>query len=182
MVLVDEQKPCLEFRIHNGLENREVEAVFFAESPPPAGYFYDNERRGRTGYLREGLLSLLGITMKGFKEKYFLTDSLKCRVRKNGGIRKRQIENCLPILREQVGLFQKMGIRRMVLLGQIALEAFQKTEFQTLNGRSVKGDYGKIVEETDLAFFIGSLPFPWNKQYWDAKTRNRLRDFLGIGT
>jgi len=92
MVLVDEQKPCLEFRIHNGLENREVEAVFFAESPPPAGYFYDNERRGRTGYLREGLLSLLGITMKGFKEKYFLTDSLKCRVRKNGGIRKRQIE------------------------------------------------------------------------------------------
>lgn len=92
MVLVDEPKPCTEFKTHNGLKDREVKAIFFGESPPPAGYFYDDERRGRTGYLREGLLSLLGTTMKDFKERYFLTDSLKCRVRKNGRIRNRQIE------------------------------------------------------------------------------------------
>lgn len=35
MILVDEPKPCLEFGIHDGLKDSEVEAVFFAESPPP---------------------------------------------------------------------------------------------------------------------------------------------------
>lgn len=181
MILIDKPKPCLEFKIHDGLKDREVEAVFFAESPPPEGYFYD-ERRFRKGSLREGLLSLLGITIKGFKERYFLTDSLKCRVRKNGDIRNRQTENCLPILKEEIELFKEMGIRKIVLLGEIALKAFQMIEFQTLKGRSIKRDCGKIVEEAGLALFIGALPFPWNKRYWDKKTKNRLRDFLGTST
>jgi len=178
-VLADKPKPCLEFRVHDWLKDREVEAVFVAESPPPEGYFYD-EKRSKRGSLRHGLLSLLGITMKDFKERYFLTDSLKCRVRKNGDIRKRQIGNCLLILKEEIGLFRQMGIEKIVLLGRITLEAFQKIGFKTLKGRRIKTDYGKIAEEGELTFFIGSLPFPRNKGYWDEKTKTRLNEFLGM--
>jgi uracil-DNA glycosylase len=144
------EKPYVRFGVEKKWKPDRISVLFIAESPPPNGYFYDQDEVGRSGGLRTEVLKYLGLdqSLEKFRAKgYFLLDTIKCRLKKSRSIktplRIAEIsKNCASrFLREEI---DALAPKTVFVLGKTtkqALEEFQ--EFEELKKHKITDEFDK---------------------------------------
>ena len=180
-----DSKPYLEHNVYEERVPERLECLFIAESPPGNSerFFYDSRSKSQ---LRENLFDLLGIKRKDcdglleFKEKGFLlVDAVECRVKKRDGekvkvkrsILKKAVRNCSYILKLKLEL-ARLGMAKLVVMGETALEALRVLGFSELKGLRVMRNFGEVVDSRGFKVFLLFLPFTRNL----AKVKRRLKE------
>ncbi|OGZ17367.1 MAG: uracil-DNA glycosylase [Candidatus Nealsonbacteria bacterium RBG_13_36_15] len=99
---------------------------------------------GRAGKLLDKLLKIANLK----REKVFITSPIKCFPPKNRKPTKREIQICLPYLKEQIRVINP---QKFILLGEIAFSIFFKN-------KKLKDYRGKWVEKDNKKYFITYHP------------------------
>ena len=198
-IQVLKSKPCIEYKTYDKWlkldETGRLNVLFIAESPLPSQSFFYNVNEKND--LREKLL----INALQFEDDfeglflfkhfgYFLTDAIKCRVRKKDGtIPHRIIKKCSPFLSQELSILKP---RKIVVLGQTALKALylaskqfreklDKLRLRDIKLSYVRTHYSKIIETQTYKIFITSFPSEYFSRYrqnfWE-KDLNELRQFV----
>jgi len=84
------EKPYVRFQVEKKWKPDKVKVLFIAESPPPKGYFYSLEETGGSSGLQTEVQKYLHLdqSLEEFKERrYFLLDTIKCRLNKAKSIK-----------------------------------------------------------------------------------------------
>lgn len=95
---------------------------------------------GRAGKLLSQLLRLVKIE----REKVFITSSVKCFPPKNRKPTQKEIQTCLPYLKEQIHIINP---QKFILFGEVAFSVFFKN-------KKLKDYRGKWLKKDDKEYFI----------------------------
>jgi len=178
-------------------EGREIKCLLIAESPPPVGYFYDNDFSRRRP-LRAEIFKLLNIEYSksglfDFKKRgCFLIDAIKLRIRKKTNGKKLHHSDLLELADCSAGLLRKeidkLRPKEIWIMGRVAKRSFLQA-FSDFKGES---DYNRLREamvdwendENVPRFNIGSnkvlltrLPF-WRLETWKKQTKLMKREII----
>jgi uracil-DNA glycosylase family 4 len=175
-------KPCMKSEAHHEWKPDTVNVLFIAESPPghERRYFYNMNTRNIT---REKLLDLL--EMKGLGkfrgEGYFLTDTIKCRLRKQGRGRSFPsyiADNCAT--RFLYSEIQLLKPKTIVLLGKTAKQRLQRfPEFEKLRTYRKVEDYcGEKIHTEHQTVIMYAFPRQRNPRVIQKILAKPLADLL----
>jgi uracil-DNA glycosylase family 4 len=162
------QKASIHFNAYKICQNRNIRNLFIAEAPPweEPKYFYNTEIEA--GALRKGLFDQLKIKdytkcgLKTFNEECFLTDTIKCRLKKtHPNPPSEVIANCAK--RFLLHDIESLKPKNIVVLGNTAKKGLEQfSEFEALRKFRVKKDCGRKIRVKDYTVVLYVFPNDMN--------------------